>query len=406
MKQAVTADIVIFGGGIAGLWLLSRLRKAGLTVILFETNALGGGQTHKAQGIIHGGMKYALQGVLTKEATGMSDVPAWWRACLAGKGEIDLSQVPILSEKHYLWSPSKIASKFAGLVASTALTSKVETLAKIDYPTAFHDPAFKGEVYSLDEMVIDVPALVRALVKENQDAVYRIEPISEDCLHLNTAGKLESVTISSAGNALDVSAQHFVFTAGAGNDVIVNKLGMKELTMQLRPLHMVLAKTDFKHKLYAHCLGFGPRPRLTITTHENQDGKLVWYLGGQLAEEGIKRDSEAQIQAARKELQTLFPWLDFSGTEFSTFMVNRAEPSQKSGLKPETAFSKVIGNVTVAWPTKLALAPKLADDICSYFNGQNITPADFDLLALRAWPLPPIAQPVWDEDINKKCRVG
>src|SRR3990167_9167176 len=110
MKTTATADIVILGGGIAGLWLLARLRKAGFAAILFESQALGGGQTNKAQGIIHGGMKYALQGVLTKEASGMADLPALWRDCLSGKGEIDLSHVPVLSDKHYLWSPSKIAS--------------------------------------------------------------------------------------------------------------------------------------------------------------------------------------------------------------------------------------------------------------------------------------------------------
>src|SRR5665213_2066743 len=57
MQKSATADIAIFGGGIAGLWLLNRLRTAGYSALLFESGALGGGQTNKAQGIIHGGMK-------------------------------------------------------------------------------------------------------------------------------------------------------------------------------------------------------------------------------------------------------------------------------------------------------------------------------------------------------------
>src|SRR5437868_5663517 len=97
MKKTATADIVIFGGGIAGLWLLNRLRESGLSAILFESGSLGGGQTHKSQGIIHGGMKYALQGIFTSEASGMTDIPSLWRQCLQGQGEIDLSSVPILS---------------------------------------------------------------------------------------------------------------------------------------------------------------------------------------------------------------------------------------------------------------------------------------------------------------------
>src|SRR3990167_2352424 len=163
MKKTASADIVIFGGGIAGLWLLYRLRQYGLSAILFESGSLGGGQTHKSQGIIHGGMKYALQGVLTSEAYGMADVPTLWRACLQGSGEIDLSGVHVLSQHHYLWSPSKFTSKLTCMMASATLASKVSSISKTQYPSAFKNPSFKGEVYALDEMVLDVPSLIREL---------------------------------------------------------------------------------------------------------------------------------------------------------------------------------------------------------------------------------------------------
>src|SRR6267142_146825 len=56
-------DLLIFGGGAAGLWCLDRFRRAGYLAILLESTALGCGQTIQAQGIIHGGGKYALRGV-------------------------------------------------------------------------------------------------------------------------------------------------------------------------------------------------------------------------------------------------------------------------------------------------------------------------------------------------------
>ena len=62
--------------------------------------------------------------------------------------------------------------------------------------------------------------------------------------------------------------------------------------------------------LYAHCLGGGATPRLTITTHPLQDGEAVWYLGGQIAETGIERSSAEQIAAGREALSALLPWLD------------------------------------------------------------------------------------------------
>jgi glycerol-3-phosphate dehydrogenase len=397
MKKMAAADVVIFGGGVAGLWLLNRLRQTGFSALLFESGALGGGQTHKAQGIIHGGMKYALEGIMTKEATVMADMPNLWRECLAGKGEIDLSGVPVLSQQHYLWAPSKFTSKLTGLLASATLSSKVEPLPKTSYPVVFQNPAFKGEVFSLDEVVIDVPSLVRELVKSNQDAIFKIEPLCEQELKFDEHGKLLSATVYMAGKSIEVTAQQFIFAAGAGNEVITKKLKNKEVAMQRRPLHMVLVKTAFDYSLYAHCLGLGSRPRLTITTHHTQDGSAIWYLGGLLAEEGVGRDSETQINMARKELSDLFPWLDFATSEFATFTVDRAEPQQKSGFKPETSYSKAIENMIIAWPTKLALAPKLAEEIMQHLQNVQLIPQLFDTRELRAWPMPPLARPVWEE---------
>lgn len=397
MGKIAAADIAIFGGGIAGLWLLNRLRRAGYSAFLFESGALGGGQTRKAQGIIHGGMKYALQGVLTNDAMTMADMPGIWKECLAGRGEIDLSGVPVLSERHYLWAPNKFTAKLAGFLAGTALTSKVEALKEDSYPVVFRHPSFKGQVYALDEIVIDVPALIRELAKSNQDAVFKIEPCCGDGIKLDENGKLVSVTVYMAGKSVEVQAQHFVFTAGAGNEMIINKLKKPDIAMQRRPLHMVLVKTPFDLPLYAHCLGIGARPRVTITTHHRHDGSAIWYLGGQLAEDGVTRDTNAQIQAARDELNSLFPWLDFSKAEWASFMVDRAEPLQKSGLKPESSYVKTIENMTIAWPTKLALAPKLSDEIMVMLQKQHIAPHGFDVRELRAWPLPPVAKPIWEE---------
>ena len=61
-------DVVIFGGGCAGLWLLDELRRRGLRVVLLESGRLGGGQTTGSQGILHGGVKYLLKGLFSASA--------------------------------------------------------------------------------------------------------------------------------------------------------------------------------------------------------------------------------------------------------------------------------------------------------------------------------------------------
>lgn len=398
MKKIVETDIAIVGGGIAGLWLLNRLRQLGYSAILLESKALGSGQTNKSQGIIHGGIKYALQGVITSAADAIGGMPKVWNDCLQGQGVLDLSQVPILSPHQYLWSTGSLTSKIAGFFAGKTLKGNVEELSRDEFPAIFKNPQFKGQVYVLDEIVIDVLALVRELVKPNQDVLFKIDPTQDQHLRFDSNGQLTSLEIQAEPIApIQIKAQKYIFTAGAGNEELLRPLQGYGVAMQRRPLHMVLVKTTFDYSLYAHCLGLGSVPRLTVTTHKTFDGKWVWYIGGQIAEEGVKRDSKSQILAAKKELKELFSWLDFSEAEFATFFVDRAEPLQPGGKRPDSYYAKEVENVIAAWPTKLALAPKLADEIITILQREEIIKTTADLRALRAWPIPALAKPVWDD---------
>ncbi len=398
MNKAVEVDIAIIGGGITGLWLLNQLRQQGFSTVLLESATLGGEQTHKSQGIIHGGIKFALQGAMTTAAESIADMPNVWRACLEGKGALDLREVPILSQHQYLWTTSAITSKLAGFFASVMLKGNVKSLDHAEFPSIFQDPQFKGQLYSLDEMVIDVHALIRELVKPNQDVIFKIDPIQENQLELDEHNRVISFEIHAAPmQPLSLKAKKYIFAAGAGNEIILKKLTNAPVGMQLRPLHMVIAKHDFPYEVYAHCLGLSAAPRVTITTHRTADGKYAWYIGGQIAEEGVKRDATEQIAAARQELQELFPWLDFSTVSLATFMINRAEVMQPGGKRPDSCYFKDIENTIIAWPTKLAFAPLLADQIVAYLQSENIKSNKPDIREMRAWPIPAFARPMWDQ---------
>ena len=90
----LSCDVAIIGGGIAGLWLLNRLVKAGYNAVLLEQTALGGDQTAASQGMIHGGIKYTLSGSITGASEAIADMPDHWRSCLAGEGDVDLRGAP------------------------------------------------------------------------------------------------------------------------------------------------------------------------------------------------------------------------------------------------------------------------------------------------------------------------
>ncbi|MFK8333448.1 FAD-dependent oxidoreductase, partial [Pseudomonas sp. BJa5] len=77
-------------------------------------------------------------------------------------------------------------------------------------------------------------------------------------------------------------------------------LGLSQPAMQRRPLQMVMAKGASLKPLYDHCLGGGPKPRITVTRHPASDGQWVWYLGGDLDEaDVVAREPEGQIAAAK-----------------------------------------------------------------------------------------------------------
>ena len=255
-------------------------------------------------------------------------------------------------------------------------------------PPALQDRAFKGKVYRLAELVIDVPSLLANLAQLAGDSLLageRIEPLHEGD---------ELVGLSVDGR--EIRAQRIVLSAGGGTEDLLHALGLNQPTMQRRPLHMVLAKGPNLKPLYAHCLGGGPKPRITVTTHPAADGQWVWYLGGDLAEaDGVAREPAAQIAAAQKEVAGLLPWVDQSLIRWATLRIDRAEPGQSGLVRPDNAFLAEQQRLLVGWPTKLALAPDLTDRVLASLERDGIRPAARpDLTDL---PRPPLGVPAWEQ---------
>ncbi|GAA6130912.1 FAD-dependent oxidoreductase [Halopseudomonas sabulinigri] len=388
MSTTLETDICILGGGIAGLWLNARLRQLGYSTLLVERGALGGGQSVKSQGIIHGGTKYALNGKLSSAAEAIADMPERWRACLAGTGELDLQGVRVLSEHHYLWSPGSLISNLAGFFASKALRGRVEQIKGKQLPRVFADRAFKGKVYQLAELVVDVPAVVQRLAELAGDSL-----ISDRAPHLLRAadGSIEAVRLQQH----QIKAQRYILSAGEGTEALLSDWQQPEPAMQRRPLQMVLVKGPALPPLFAHCLGSSPKPRLTVTTHPCADGQWCWYLGGDLAEQGAGQGPDELISKAKRELQDLLPWVSLEGTRWTTLPVNRAEPAQSGLVRPDTAFVQAVGNALISWPTKLALAPNLADQVIEMLGAQQVTPAS-RTESTSELPRPKVSAPVWD----------
>ena len=388
MPDAVELDVAVFGGGIAGLWLLNRLRALGFNAALFEANALGFGQTIASQGIIHSGVKYAFDGVNRPQTETLASMPRIWMDCIAGRGEVDLRGTQVLAEHQLMFTTGGMLNRLAGTFATKALRSDVGVIEREQWPPVFQAREFNGKIYRLEEPVLATKTVLGSLRKLAGESVCRATV-------RNLRREKDIITeITFADAELCIRPRACIFTSGAGNEWFAEQLGLeKSQVAQRRPLRMFLAR-GLPHQLFAHCLVPEPKPRVTITTHE-LNGENVWYLGGNIAEKAVTMSRDEALCWAQSEMTDLFPWLDWKSVRWAIHDVDRAEP-HASKLLPNGPSLTTVGNAALAWPAKLALAPALTQQALRWLEQRAISPSHkttTTLLLPRAEP----ARYPWEE---------
>jgi glycine/D-amino acid oxidase-like deaminating enzyme len=353
-------DIVICGGGIAGLWLGNTLTRAGYSVILIEKDRLGGGQTLASQGMIHGGQKYVLEGSPTSHAAAISRMPQRWQACLDGSGEIDLRQVEVLSPAQVMWRAGSLLSAAAVFTAAKFVSTETVPLRPEEVPAVLKESGASRRAVSLPEAVIDVRSLVRALAGNLEGRVLR-----GDVTELRPDG---TVTVS----GLVVRAQRVIFAAGAGNQQALSLLQDQGARTQRRPLRQIMVR-PLRDPLFGHGIVNSPKPRITVTSHR-YDAGYVWYLGGGVAEKSASMEERAAFRFARSELKAIFPKLEWDSKEWASWHGDRAEPIDSKGELPNGPAVREYGRVLLAWPVKLTFAPLLADHVSGLMARDHVTP--------------------------------
>ena len=395
MTLSIQTDVIIIGGGIAGLWTLNRLRNEGFNSHLLEKEKLGQGQTICSQGMIHGGIKYSLSGMLTSASSAIADMPGYWKACIAGDGDIDLRDCNLLSEQYYMWPKNNIRSRLNAFLGSKTLEGRVTKVEPGEYPD-FFKYNIPGPLYKLQDIVLDVPSLLSCLSSKQHEYIHKID-WTDNSIIMSDDGNISGIRIN---NETIVTAKKYILCAGKGAGTLLKQCAVHNIDMQLRPLQMVYVKHNIQFPLYVHCVSdqLSMTPELTITTHTDKDKNSVWYLGGELAEAGANMEKEQLILHTRKKLSELFPWCDFSQAEFNSFHIDRAEEKQPGKKRPDTESLINQGNLMVSWPTKLTLAPNLANTIVQTLKQEiTATKADSQNSDLSFLPSPEVAVPPWEQ---------
>jgi glycerol-3-phosphate dehydrogenase len=383
-------DTLIFGGGAAGLWLLDELLRRGQSAVLLEAGRLGQGQTVASQGIIHGGLKYTLQGLLTRSATGIREMPELWRDCLAGNRQPDLQATRLRSVCCHLWRTDSVRSRLGMIGARIGLRIAPNELSIEQRPEVLR--RCPGVVARLDEQVISPADFLADLSDRNRDFILQIDAIGGLAFDCDAPGQIRAVTLNNPidGGRLQFQPSQIVFTAGGGNAQLRRQVGLNTAVMQRRPLHMVMLRGALP-LLNGHCID-GARTRVTVTSDTDSAGRAIWQVGGQIAEDGVTMQPQELIAHAADELRAVLPGIDLADVEFATYRVDRAEGSTRNGRRPEQVQILTAGNTITAWPTKLALVPQLVDEISPLLvTAKSERPA----LPIE-WPRPRVAVPPWE----------
>jgi glycerol-3-phosphate dehydrogenase len=400
----IQLDAVILGGGAAGLWTLDELVRRGYAALLIEREALGTGQTIASQGIIHGGLKYTLSGLITDSASAIRQMPALWRECLAGRRLPDLRGVRLRAEFCHLWRTESLSSRAGMIGARVGLRVKPVPVARSDRPAAL--AGCPGTVARLDEPVIDPVSLLHTLAASHLTRILRAGGESDVRITAEAGGV--AVHLRHGPRAAAIAAGAVILTAGSGNAMLRRALGLSEAAMQRRPLHMVMVRGHFRGRgpdrglpeLNGHCVD-GARTRITVTSDRDAAGRTVWQIGGQLAEEGVAMEPDALIEHAQREVDACLNGFEPGDVEWATYLVDRAEGAVATGGRPDDVMVMREGCVISAWPTKLALVPRLAERIAEALGPPR--GGALDGSALEGWPRPGVARPPWERPQPWRC---
>lgn len=346
IQNKTDIDIVIFGAGIAGLWILNHLKSIGYDVLLLEKDSIGCGQTIAAQGIIHSGLKFSLAGKVNTLAKTISAMPDRWRNALDGKGNVDLSNAKLNATSQHLLIPPGLFGGLTKIVTQKTLGQNVHSIEQEQWPEALVKSGFSGSLIHMDEPVLDVPSTLHTLAEPYKACIKKIgtETPDEYLSKHNITTKLK------------------IFTSAAFNKKHAQEHGKdRGLQTQHRPLLQGIMK-NAPFPLFAHLVGKTDKPVASITTHTLQDGTLIWYLGGGLAERNKDADPYNVYKSSLAAFHKYLPNVNFSNTQWGVLAIDRIEGKSKTdSWMPDTPTIHDAADTLYCWPTKLTFAPMLGD---------------------------------------------
>lgn len=366
MRLGFDADIVVVGGGIAGLFVLDALRTNGYQAHLIGCPRPGMDQTRWSQGILHSGWKYHRG-----DPRPFPDLTAKWQGMFQGKEQPELPKEALLTSNLLVWGDISSDSSLEPVV-----TDKPDCLGS-------------HQAHCLEESIIDPGAVLNHLQLKH---------------HAYCHQGLVKATRMAGGFELNVRGnpiltKNLVLTAGTGNEALGLLLNRPGGFMQRRPLRMYLIRGPLP-KLHGHAMRKN-EVALTIHTIRGDHDECTWVVGGALAEDAPELNANDAEYRLRNALVSFLPGGLPSGCWWSSYRIDRAEKATPDGQRPDDVCVEKIDGVFYIWPTKLVLAPRAAEKLLTMLPKSKSSVDNFNSEAFRLLPnLSEVHNPVHQKDLR------
>jgi glycine/D-amino acid oxidase-like deaminating enzyme len=385
----LNVDVVIIGGGIQGLWLLSDLVEAGYQTILLERKRPGFGQTGHSHVFLHEGHIYASMLQETPQDTqsrvaAVLKANALWKAALKGGGR--LQNLTSLQSNFYIgWSDPGKAWTFEERCELTNLPYQEVEPDPLEFAkSAKITNLYKSEGISLESSVL----LDRLMSFSNEGKL--VGCCQKLSVQANETGGFDLLAEHDRDLAvnqekepsLQIRARSLVLSAGAGNETVINSLFGSATTNATRQQTVKTFMLVLRHKQDSLPWLAGMFPDfggIFFVSRKDSQGRTVWLIGDKQRElvavpgDMTTFDAITWFEKLKRAMEKLFPdtTANADNYEWGIYEATKAEHLTKNkrftsgGAFPESyhVHKDPAKPLWLVWPTLLTFAPLVARSI-------------------------------------------
>lgn len=341
-------DVLVVGAGATGLLAARELEERGKRCTIVESHGLAHGQSGHSHGYLHSGYAY-----LDANEAFIGHLRAGTRRWKELFHELDVGPTT-------QWS--QIA--FQSAVSASAASSHWKSVGLPVNTAALHEgvrPESAEMAFRTEERSYDFPRAATPLLKSLSPQAYIAGQVTE----LTADDDLVSgARVELSRRVVDLRARYVVLAAGVGNEALTAGL--------TRHRGRAVSRTSYMMVLRAPSL-----PRLSIIYPDSRYGlfavsrvqghRVIWLVSNYISYARLNQEPIAERLWVQATLRTLYAVRDLSldvDLECAVYEAPKMELRAHPGrISSHAAEDYGFGNLIVAAPTKLTLAPVLAEEI-------------------------------------------